>query len=352
MNTRIRRALVGAIVVGLVAAAGVGLRALLRAEPLRFSALFESTVGLYPDSDVQVLGVPVGRVAAVEPDGAHVRVTMEIDPAYDIAADTAAVIIAPTLVSDRFVQLTSPWVEGDDAAKLAAGAEIGPERTAVPVEIDDLYAGLRDMSEALGPNGANKNGALAELIGVGADNLEGQGEDMNTMFREFGKASATLSGLDENFFATLAHLDELNTMLLDNDAAVADVNRQFAEVADYLAEDRDDLGRAAKNLGAAMAVIDDFIRDNRKHLKKSVDNLVPTTKVLRERRKSLDEAVRLMPLLMHNFLDAYDAKNNVVVGRGNLNEVSLWMDDPLSARTSVDAPPNLLPGGSDVEGGQ
>ncbi|GAA1527799.1 MCE family protein [Nocardioides humi] len=343
MSSLPQRRLAIVLAVLLVVSGAIGLRAMLRPEPVRFSAMFESTVGLYPGSDVQVLGVPVGRVTKVQPAGESVRVSMELDPGREVAADTAAVIIAPTLVSDRFVQLTAPWAEGEGIAKLRSGTVLDLDRTAVPVEIDDLYEGLTSVSDALGPDGANRDGALSDLLDVAAANLDGQGEGLNTMFREFGEASATLSGLDDDFFATIRNFEKLNAMLLANDSAVSRVNEQFADVAGFLADDREDMGRAAKNLGEAMAILDDFIRDNRAHLKKSVDNLVPTTKTLRKQRDSLEEMVRLAPLLMQNLLRLYDPDNNVLVGRGNLNEATVW-SDTLTARTSEKAPPTLLEG--------
>jgi phospholipid/cholesterol/gamma-HCH transport system substrate-binding protein len=345
-STRSRRWLVAGLVVALIAAGALGARALLRDEPVRFTAMFDSTVGLYEGSDVQVLGVPVGKVTEVSAEGEVVRVSMELDPDQAVAADTKAVIVAPTMVSDRFVQLTEPWQEESGKDRLASGAVIEKDRTAVPVEIDDLYDGLKDVSEALGPRGANRNGALSKLLEVGADNLEGQGEGLNTMIREFGVASATLADLDESFFGTMANLDEVNKMLVENDDTVAEVNDQFADVAGFLAEDREEMGKAAENLADAMAVLDDFIRENRANLQTSVENLVPTTKALQRQRDSLEEMIRLAPLLLHNLREAYDPKYNLIAGRGNVNEVSVWSNDGLSARSSKTAPPTMLDGGS------
>ncbi|GAA4758498.1 hypothetical protein GCM10023350_50380 [Nocardioides endophyticus] len=348
MSHPMRRRLVISLVLGLVVVGALGARALMRTEPIKVTAMFDSTVGLYPGSDVQVLGVPVGTVTEVSAEGESVRVTMELDPEQPVAATTKAVIIAPTMVSDRFVQMTQPWVKGSGDRKLSSGTVIDLDDTAVPVEIDDLYAGLKDMADALGPKGANKNGALARLIKVGANNLDGQGQKLNTMISEFGKASATLSNVDESFFSMLANLDKLNTMLVDNDSAVAEVSDQFADVAGFLADDRDDMGKMAKNLAGAMAVLDDFIRKNRADLETSVDQLVPTSKALKENQKSLDEMIKLAPLLLHNLEDAYDADYGVIAARGDVNEVSLWSNDGLTARTSRDAPPTML-GGSTEE---
>lgn len=306
-----------------------------------FKAKFDATIGLYPGSEVQVLGVRVGTVTSVKPSGGSVTVAMRLNKGQNVAADTNAVIVAPTMVSDRFVQLTSPYVGGE---KLASGTVLPTTRTAVPVEIDDLYASLIDAGEQLGPNGANKNGALSDLLDVAAENLEGQGADINKMIAEFGKATGTLADTGDDFFATLANFKEFNDMLVANDRGVANVNRQFAAVADYLAEDRQDLAEAVANLGDALSVVDDFIDDNRSNLQASVENLLGPTQVLAKQKKSLEEAVRTIPLVLQNYLNAYNPSNNTLDGRGNLNEASIWARDGLSAQTSDKAPPVLLPG--------
>ena len=306
-----------------------------------FAALFDSAVALYPGSAVQILGVPVGTVTDVVPEGDVVRVSMRLDRDQQVSADTSAVIVAPTLVSDRYVQLTEPL---DGGKALAAGAVLPKDRTAVPVEVDDLYRSLDDLGQKLGPNGVNKDGALSDLLDVAADNLKGQGKGLNQMITEFGKATGTLSDIDEDFFATVGNLKEFNDMLVANDQGVADVNRQFADVTDFLADDREDLADAVANLGDALVVLDDFIKDNRGHLKTSVDNLIGPTQTLVKQKDSLEEAVRLIPLALQNFLNAYNPGSGTLDGRGNLNEVSLWSTDGLTAQTSSAAPPVLLPG--------
>lgn len=342
MNRPRSRTYIGLGVIAVLVIAGfLTYKTIVDRQGTRFEALFDSTVGLYPGSDVQILGVPVGKVTAVDAEGAHVRVSMRLDHEADASADTSAVIVAPTLVSDRFVQLTEPYVSGP---KLASGTELSADRTAVPVEIDQLYASLNDVGQKLGPNGANANGALSELLDVAADNLGGQGVKINQMITEFGKASGTLADSDKDFFATLANLKEFNDMLVANDRSVAGANRQFAAVTDYLADDREDMADAIANLGDAMAILDDFIDDNRDQLKSSVDNLIAPTRVLVDQKNSLAEAVRTIPLVLQNFLKAYSPSTNTLDGRGNLNELTLWSENGLSATTSSSAPPMLLPG--------
>ena len=171
------------------------------------------------------------------------------------------------------------------------------------------------------------------------------------MITEFGKATGTLSDTGDDLFATLANLDEFNTMLVQNDRAVAEVNRQFAAVTDYLADDRQDLAAAIANLGEALGIVDDFIDDNRENLQTSVENLIGPTQVLVKQRDSLEESVRLIPLTLQNFLRAYNPATQTLDGRGNLNELTVWADDGLSGATSDDAPPVLLPGIGQPDGG-
>jgi virulence factor Mce-like protein len=337
-RSRLRKLVVVGAVAVLLVAGLTGFR-LLRGGGTTFSALFDTTVGLYKGSDVEVLGVSVGSVTAVKPEGSKVRVTMRLDRGRSVAADTGAVIVAPTLVSDRYVQLTKPYTSG---AKLRDGATIS--QTATPVEIDQLYNSLDSIMKDLGPDGANKNGALSRLLQVAAANLQGNGKDINTMIGEFGKATGTLADSGDDLFATIGNLEAINKTLADHNTSVAGVNRQFAQVTQYLADDRDDMAAAVANLGDAMADLDDFINDNRDQLKTSVQKLVGPTQVLVKEKKSLKEAVRTMPLALQDFLSAYDVNSNTIEGRGDLNELSLWSKDGLSARTSTDAPPTLLPG--------
>ena len=100
----------------------------------KLSAYFGKTVGLYAGSSVRVLGVPVGQVTDVTPEGDAVRVDMRVDD-VPLPAGVGAVVVAPSLVSDRYVQLTPAY---DSGPVLASGTILPRDRTATPVELDDL----------------------------------------------------------------------------------------------------------------------------------------------------------------------------------------------------------------------
>lgn len=297
---------------------------------MRVTAYFDRAVGVYPGSDVQVLGVRVGTVESVTPRGERVEVVFTVDQEVLVAEDTAAVVVAPSVVSDRYVQLTDLAGNGP---RLRDGARIPESRTATPVELDELYASLDTLVSALGPDGANSDGALSELLDTGAANLRGNGAAFNESVRNFAKAARTLSGSADDLFATVDELQKFTTMLAGNDSQIASVNTQLDQVWRTLAADRDELSTALSTLGTALADIQAFVRDNRSAIKSNVDKLARTTQLLVDNRASIAEALDVAPLAVTNVYQAFDPESRSLQGRSNILE---YPPDP-------DLPPLPLP---------
>ncbi|MDQ3786572.1 MAG: MCE family protein [Actinomycetota bacterium] len=285
----------------------------------RYSAVFTGVVGLYEDNDVRVLGVKVGHVDKVTPNGDTVRVDMLVDRTVKIPANAKAVIVAPALVSDRYVQFTPVYTGGDT---MAEGTVLGKDRTATPLEVDDLYASLNRVSVTLGPNGVNKNGALADLLDTLAENADGNGAALNQTITQLSQMARTLSGSDEDLFATVDNLQKFTSALAANDAAVTAFNEQAADVTAFLADEREDLGEAVRQLGIALGAVQKFINDNRAHLKSNVDKLASITQVLVDQRAALSEVADVAPLALSNIINSYNGSSGTLDARADLNELA------------------------------
>jgi phospholipid/cholesterol/gamma-HCH transport system substrate-binding protein len=284
----------------------------------QITAYFAESIGVYPGSTVRVLGVPVGTVDSVRPEGARVKVTMTLDHGVAVPAGVDAVVIAPSIVADRYIQLTPAYTSGP---QLPDGAVIPQARTAVPVEIDQVYASLAKLANALGPNGANKQGALSDLIKTGAANLAGNGAYLRKMLAEFGGLSKTLGDSSGNLFATIASLQRFTTMLKNNDGQVRLAEDQLAQVSEFLASDRRDLSAAITDLAVALNRVKAFIGDNRALIESNVSRLAAITSILVRERASLAEALDVAPLAADNLVNAYDAARHTLVARGYLGEL-------------------------------
>ncbi|GAA4427342.1 MCE family protein [Actinokineospora soli] len=306
-------------VVALVVVAG-GWAVSAQGETRRVTAFFAAAVGLYPGSDVRVLGVAVGTVDSVTPQGASVRVEMTLDADAPVPADANAVVVTPSLVSDRYVQFTPVWTAGP---QLEDGAVVPVARTQVPVELDELFTSLDRLTTSIGPDGANADGALSELLKAGAQYLGGNGAATGQTIRDLGDLARTLNGSQDDLFATIDGLHKFTAMLAKNDDQVREVNDQLATVVEFLVQERTSFDQALSELAGALDVVEKFIRDNRALLKSNVQKLTTVTQVLVDQRASLAETLDTVPNALTNLLGAYDPRTRTIDGRANLNEFTM-----------------------------
>ena len=175
---------------------------------------------------------------------------------------------------------------------LPSGAELDEDRTAVPLELDQIYSSIDDLTVALGPTGANKNGALTDLLESTAKNFGGQGEKFHQTIEDFSRLSATLDDNKEELFGSAAELEGFINTLAENDQTVRTFNQSLADVSTMLAGERTELAASLKNLAVAMTEVSSFVRDNREILGKNIRGLNRVSKVLVKQRSSLDEILR------------------------------------------------------------
>ncbi|MEU7468015.1 MCE family protein [Streptomyces sp. NPDC044984] len=318
--SRRRKVLTGLLALAVLAAGGLTAVRVLDSDGTRVTAYFDRAVGVYAGSDLRILGVRVGEVESVRPQGTTVRVGLLLDEGVKVPEGARAVVVAPSVVADRYVQLTPAYSAGP---ALAEGAVLPAARNRTPVEIDQLYDSVTELGEALGPDGANSSGALSELLSTGAANLDGNGEAIGESVEEFGKAAKTLDGSSGDLFGTLRSLQTFTTMLKEKDTDVRTAQERLDEVVGFFADNKDDLAGALEELGTALGQVKTFIEDNRDELKENVDRLVPLTRTLVEQRTSLAEALDVAPLATGNVVNAYNPDTRTLDGRANLNEISM-----------------------------
>jgi virulence factor Mce-like protein len=275
----------------------------------RLVAHFARTVGIHEGSDVRVLGVKIGTVVSVRPEGRTVRVELRYDAGYPIPADAMAAIIPPSVVSDRYVQLLPAYAGGP---VLPDNADLALRRTAVPLELDDVYRALDEFNKALGPSGANRNGALSNLVSTGAANLQGSGQNLAETLDGLAKTLGTLADGKDDLFGSVADLQRFVTALAQSDQQVRLFNAQLATTSEQLAGESDDLAAALRNLATALADITGFVADNRAQLKSNVDGLTDVTGVLVRQQQALIDVLNVAPLGLSNLNLAYNARSGTL----------------------------------------
>lgn len=301
------------------------------------TAYFDRSVGIYEGSDVRILGVPVGSVDSVEPLGDQVKIVMSVDRSYDIPADARAAQITPSIVSDRFIQLTPVYRGGP---KMPRTATIPRERTATPVEVDQLYRSITELSKALGPEGANADGALDRLVQTTAQNLAGNGAAIADGITELSAAARTLSDSRGDIFDTVKNLQAFITMLARSDQQVRQFNVQLADLASFLAGERQNLGNALELLSIALGDVARFIDANRQLIQGNADSLITLTQTLADRRDALAEALPVLPVALSNLINIHNGESGTLDMRANFTD----LQDPFGAMCRMLDLSKLMPG--------
>ncbi|MDO9378215.1 MAG: MCE family protein [Nocardioidaceae bacterium] len=276
---------------------------------------FPRTVSLYVGSDVRILGVPVGTVDSISPRGDTVRVTLSYDAQYKVPADVSAAIVSPAIVGDRFVQLAPAYTGGQ---VLEDGAVLDVSRAQVPTELDQVYQSLDDLSVALGPDGANADGSLSDLVDSSAANLSGQGQKINDTIEDFSRLSTTLANNKDDLFASIEQINAFVRMLKQNDDSVRAFNASLADAAGTLSGEREDLAATLEQLALALGDVETFVKTNRTLLRRNVTELSKITATVVKNRESLDQTLRNAPVALSNLALTYNTKYGTLDNRAAL----------------------------------
>jgi virulence factor Mce-like protein len=278
------------------------------------TAYFEKGIGLFPKSDVDVLGVPVGTILDVDPVGTRVKVTMEIDKKYKIPADATAQIIPPSLISDRFVQLQPAYTGGPT---LEDGDVLDLDRTQIPAELDDTFKQLKKLLDAIQPGEEGDPGALGALIVELDKALEGQTQNLRGTLIQASRLTRTLAGAKGNLSGLLINLDDLFANLATRAGTYGTLNQNFALVLRALAESRGDIEGALGNLADMTNEIGSLVQTHRARLG---DDLGLAARVLRKvlkNRASVSESLVWLPVLGEGIAGAYNPDHQDIDVRNN-----------------------------------
>lgn len=280
------------------------------------TAAFTSTTGLYEGDEVRVLGVTVGSIDSIEPGQGQSRVRMSIDSSVDLPADARAVIIAPSLVSARFVQIAPAYSGGP---KLVDGAQIPLERTAVPVEWDEIKAELTKLSAALGPVGDDKQGSFGRFVDTAADNLDGNGQKFRDTLRELSATMTTLSDGRTDLFGTIRNLQKFVEVLSASNEQIVQFSGRLASVSSVLAGASEDLGAGLDSLDIALADVKRFLDGTGGELTEGVEKLADVTQTLVDKRPQIEQVLHSGPTAMVNFYQLYKPAQGSLTGAVALN---------------------------------
>ncbi|WP_026918178.1 MCE family protein [Gordonia shandongensis] len=328
-----------AVIVILVVALVVVVAANLweRTHTSRATIWFTNTTGLYPGDPVKMRGVSIGTVADIEATPGKVRVDVDYGTDVFVDAEARAAIVAPTMVSGRYVQFVNP----DPASRgdaLADGAVIDVGRTAVPVGYDEIKTQVTDLADQLGPRGADDQGALSRLVDSSAEALDGTGGSLRTSLDALSDAMATLSAGGPDLFSTVRNLQQVVTALRNSDEQIVAFSSQLADASAMLDDNRTELDAALVAMNSMAPRLRDYLAENRSALSGDVKDLTRVSRLLVDRQDELAQVLHAAPTALSNLYNIYDPDSNSLTAGLAIAD----FPDPVSLicalLTTVDAP--------------
>lgn len=315
MITRYRAWSARTILVFLVALAVAGAVVLVKSTVLRpttITAYFTSATAIYPGDEVRVAGVKVGTITSIEPVGGQARLTLSVDHKVPIPAQATAIIMAQNLVAARYVQL-APAYEGDGPT-MPDGGRIGVERTAVPVEWDQVKDQLMRLATDLGPVNGSSATSLSHFIDSAGDAMNGNGDKLRQAISQLSGVGRVLAQGSGNVVDIIKNLQVFVTALRDSNTQIVQFQNRLASVTSVVDGSRSDLDAALTNLASAVGDVQRFIAGSRDQTVEQLQRLNNVTQNLVDNRLKLENVLHVAPNAIANGYNIYNPDSGTAVG--------------------------------------
>jgi virulence factor Mce-like protein len=312
-------AAVGIVLAGLIVAATLFIVRETFLRPKTVSAYFTTATAIYPGDDVRVSGIKVGSIASIQPQGTRAKLTMKVDRDVPIPADAKAVIVAQNLVASRYVQLT-PYRSGGPTMR--DGAVIPVERTAVPVEWDEVKAQLDRLATDLGPTSKMPTGPIGRFIESSADALKGNGDKLRQTLAQLSGVGRILADGSGNIVDIIKNLQTFVTALRDSNQQIVQFQNRLATLTSVVNDNRSDLDAALKDLSVAVGEVQRFIAGSRDQTSESIQRLANVTQNVADHKTDLENVLHVAANAFANYYNFYNADTGSTVGVFVFNNLS------------------------------
>jgi phospholipid/cholesterol/gamma-HCH transport system substrate-binding protein len=295
------------------------------------TAYFPRAVALYAHSKVKLMGVDAGRVKSIEVEGERIKVVLHIDDGVPLPADVNAGIVPLSLIGERNILLGPPWRPGMPKAK--DGDVIPLERTTVPVEPDEALESITALAEAIDPV------QLRRLFAKGADAVEGNGEDFNTVLKRVAGLTDTLASHDQQLLDIIANVRKLTATLNQRSQKLGELLEDFSRATGVLAGERERIGAF---LAALVRFVDEgkaLVTKYETQLPGDVAGFARVVMTLRANADSVAQTLRTFDDAGNLLIKAHDPQLHTISIRMNMSPETFPAAKPLLDLLGLSCPP-------------
>jgi phospholipid/cholesterol/gamma-HCH transport system substrate-binding protein len=287
--------------------------------PTTVTAFFTTATAIYPGDDVRIAGVKVGTISAIVPDGPQAKLVLRVDHGVAVPAEAKAVVVAQNLISARYVQLAPLYQSGP---RMADGAVIPVERTAVPVEWDEVKAQLTRLATDLGPEAGGSGTSVGRFIDSAANAMHDNGKALHQTLSQLSGVGRILAHGSGNIAETITNLQTFVTALRDSNTQIVQFQDRLATLTSVLDGSKSDLDAALTNLSGVIGDVHRFISDTRDKTSEQVQRLADVTQNLVDHRQDLEQVLHVAAPALSNTYNMFDPRTGAATGTFVFNPFS------------------------------
>jgi phospholipid/cholesterol/gamma-HCH transport system substrate-binding protein len=282
--------------------------------PTTITAFFPTATAIYAGDDVKVSGVKVGTIDSIEPRGTQTKMTMTVEHGVSVPVDAKAVIVAQNLVAARYVQLTPAYRATAGGPTMADDAVIPIDRTAVPVEWDEVKRQLERLATDLGPTSDMSTTSVGRFIDSAATALDGNGDKLRQTLAELSGVGRVLAEGSGDFVGIIKNLQIFLAALRGSNEQIVAVNNRLATLSSVLDGSKSDLDGALTNLSVAVDEVKRFVSGTRTQTVKQIQDLTQVTQTLVDVKDDFEQVLHVTPNAFANAYNIFDPDIGTVRG--------------------------------------
>ena len=175
------------------------------------------------------------------------------------------------------------------------GAVIPLDRTAIPVEWDEVKEQLMRLATELGPDKGMSTGSVGRFIDSAANALDGNGDKLRQTLAQLSGVGRILADGSGNIVDTITNLQTFVTALRDSNDQIVQFQDRFATLTSVVDDSRSDLDAALTNLSDVVGETQRFIAGTRDKTAEQIQRLANVTQNLVDHRMDLENVLHIAP---------------------------------------------------------
>ena len=287
--------------------------------PNTITAYFPTATAIYPGDEVRVSGVKVGTIDSIKPEGTQTKMILKVDRGRADSGrrqgrDRRARIWSPPATSS-----SRPPTATAAARRWRDGAVIPSDRTAVPVEWDEVKTQLMRLATELGPQ---EPGCRAPRFPGSSTAPRTRWTATATSYARRWPNCPVWQGFSPKAAATSS--TSSRTCRSSSPRFATARSRSccsrtgWPRLTSVLNDSRSDLDAALSDLSTAIGEVQRFVAGSRNQTSEQIQRLANVTQILVDNKLAFENVLHIAPNAIANFNNIYYPNGGSVTGAFSL----------------------------------